>query len=129
MNNNSKISQEKINKIDDFSNGEWICFLLATNKKCVGIIVEMLIPSKSDDNMFDAFKIVNYIDEDGMSGSIKVSDIKKTQRVIGVDINSFFEKKFTLKIEGIAMKNNSRKIARDFMKQSNLKKFGKINKN
>lgn len=129
MNNNSKSSTEKINTIDDFSHGEWICFLLPNNKKCIGNIIEMMIAEKNDNMFFKTFKIVNYIDEEGMSGSIKVEDIKKNQRVVGMDIGSFFDKKFSLKVENLTPKNNSRKIARDFIKQSNLKRLGKINKN
>lgn len=129
MNNNSKTNKEKINTIDDFSHGEWICFLLPNNKKCVGNIIEMMIRSKDDKMFFESFKIINYIDEDGMSGSVKVTDIKTNQRVIGMDINSFFENKFSLKIENITNKNESRKIARNYVKQSNLKRLGKIHKN
>lgn len=129
MNNNSKTNKEKINTIGDYSHGEWICFLLPNNKKCVGNIIEIMIPSKENNSFFDSFKIVNYIDEEGMSGSVKVSEIKPNQRVIGLDINAFFNSKFSLKVENIQIKNESRKIARSFLKQSSLKRLGKIHKN
>lgn len=127
MKNNTK-NLEKINTIEDFTHGDWICFLLSSNKKCIGTILEILIPDKQNDNFFESKKIINYIDEDGMSGSIEFNKINKNQMVIGINILAFFNKKFTLKTE---LNNNiqTRKIAKEFVRKSNFKNMGKIDRN
>lgn len=127
MKNNTE-KMEKIHTIDDFSHGDWICFLLESNKKCVGTILEILIPDKENNSFFVSKKIINYIDEDGMLGSMEYDKVNKQKMIIGIDILSFFNKKFTLKIE---LNNNiqTRKIARDFTRKLNLKNIGKINRN
>lgn len=128
--NSNNNPSEKIHTFNDFSYGDWICFLLPNNKKCVGIINEMIIPDKSNNfyPSFQSIEVINYIDEDGLSGSIKASELNKNQRIIGVDINSFFTKKFTLKNE-IINKNESRKISKDFVSKTKLKRTGHINQN
>lgn len=124
-----KIHTEKIYNIDDYSDGDWICFLLPTNKKCVGIIVEMLIPDKTNDSYFQSIKTVNYIDEDGLHGSIRIADIKTNQRIIGVNMLNFFEQKFSPKTEATNKTFVSRKIAREYVRKANTKKHRNINNN
>lgn len=127
MKNNTE-KFEKINTIEDFTHGDWICFLLPSNKKCVGTILEILIPDKQNNNFFESKKIINYIDEDGMSGSIEFNKINNNQMVIGINILAFFNKKFTLKNE---LNNNiqTRKIAKEFVRKSNFKHIGKVDRN
>lgn len=128
MNNKINLKKENFHTINDFSHGDWICFLLPNNNKCIGNIIEILIPSNEDNLFFDSIKTINYIDENGMHGSIKVKDLNKNQQVIGMNIQDFFDKKFSIKIEE-NIKNSSRKIAKDFLNKTNLKRTGNINKN
>lgn len=131
MNNNNTNSKKVVEKsytIEDFSHGDWVCFLLSNNKKCTGIIIEMMIPQKDNNMFFDSIKVINYIDEDGLHGSIREKELKRNQRVYCINMKQFFERKFTVSIEE-NNKNESRLIARNLIKQSNLKRTGNIHKN
>jgi hypothetical protein len=125
MQKRNNTETEKFYQITDFSNGDWICFLLPNNKKCIGLIVEMLIPDKTNDIYSKPVKVINYLDEDGLSGSIKTTDLNKNQRIVGIDMNPFFNKKFSLKTEN-HNPIQTKTIAKHFVKMSKQKRAGKI---
>ena len=85
----------------------------------------MLIPDKTNDIYSKPVKVINYLDEDGLSGSIKTTDLNKNQRIIGIDMNPFFNKKFSLKTEN-HNPIQTKTIAKHFVKMSKQKRAGKI---
>lgn len=80
-----------IYNIDDVAEGNWIVFYLNTGKKCLGKIVNILYIDKEENICRD--EIINYIDEDGLNGSVRKDLINKEFSVKSLDMDAFFESK------------------------------------
>ena len=88
-----KQKNKKLFKIEQFSTGDWICFINSEDKKCIGIINELTIFNKNAETILDQYnsvEVINYIDEDGISGTIKVKDFPVNTLITGVNMMNLF---------------------------------------
>lgn len=86
-------NKKKFYTIDQFNTGDWICFTNVDNKKCVGILNELTVINKNSNTVLDqynAVEIISYIDEDGIPGTIKVSELPIKTLVTGVNMDKLF---------------------------------------
>lgn len=84
---------KKLFTIDQFNIGDWVCFNNTDNSKCIGIINELTIVNKDSNNMADYYAsilVINFIDDMGISGTIKVDDFPTEKLITGVNMTTLF---------------------------------------